>query len=104
MGYVQSFNDGGVPYFASTFSDEATGIQYNSVLVQAPGSLAAGAKSLVNIEILGTSSALSPTPHSGMVRASPSSLAVAHAHLESAPRKLSADGKPVLAKVHRSFA
>lgn len=56
--YVKSFDNGGVPYFASSFTDVVTNVQYKSVLIQTPGSLAAGAKSMVNIEILGASSML----------------------------------------------
>lgn len=103
--YVQAFNDGKVPYFASSFIDETTKTQYKSVLVQTPGSLNTDAKSLVNIEILGTTSKLAVTTHHHSVaRASSSALAAAHAHLVKAPRKLSTENKPVLAKIHRSFA
>lgn len=103
--YIKSFNDGGVPYFASSFTDLATNVQYKSVLIQTPGSLAEGAKSLINIEILGASSEMFVnTYRSSLARASSSSLAAARAHLELAPRKLSANNKPVLAKIHRSFA
>jgi len=102
--YVNAFNSGNVPYFASTFNDPATQTEYQSVLVQVPGSLAPGAKSLVNINLLGASStklkgAKVVSPH-----ATSSALAAAHQHLSAAPRQLSADGKPVLVKVHRSFA
>jgi len=103
--YVQAFNDGNVPYFASTFVDDVTNVQYKSVLVQTPGSLDVTAKSLVNIEILGTTSKLAVTNHQHtLARASSSALAAAHAHLAAAPRKVSAENKPVLAKIHRSFA
>merc|ERR1719174_462365 len=50
--YVSAFDSGSVPYFASTFTDPASKKQYNSVLVQTPGSLAPGAGSLLNIELL----------------------------------------------------
>jgi len=101
--YISAFDSGGVPYFASTFTDPATNTQYQSVLVQTPGSLAPGAKSLLNIELLGTSAVLRGQPHS-IPRASSAALAVSHAHLQAAPRQVSADGKPVLTKIHKSFA
>merc|ERR1712226_688089 len=68
--YIKSFNDGGVPYFESSFTDLATNVQYKSVLIQTPGSLAVGAKSIVNIEILGASSAMSLNYRSSLARAS----------------------------------
>jgi hypothetical protein len=106
--YVTTFNDGNVPYFASTFTDPTTQTEYKSVLIQTPGSLAPGAKSLANMELLGSSSVLldqrSAVHHHRIPRASSAALATAQAHLAAAPRKLSSDGKPVMAKVHRSFA
>lgn len=105
--YVNLFNADSVPYFASTFEDENTQVSYKSVLIQTPGSLSPGAGSLLNIELISSSSSLLQhhvLHQYSSSRASSSALAAAHAHLASAPRKLSADGKPVLAKIHRSFA
>lgn len=106
--YINAFNSGGVPYFASTFTDAATNTKYKSVLVQIPGSLAPEAKSLLNLEILSTTSSLfeasNDVYHHQIPRASSASLVNAHNHLESAPRQFSSDGKPVLVKLHRSFA
>jgi hypothetical protein len=94
--YTAAFDAGQVPYFPSSFVDPESKAEYNSILVQIPGSLAPGAKSLLNVQILGSSS-LKRTHGT-------SSLATAWAHLECAPRKLSVEGKPVLVKSHRSFA
>lgn len=106
--YITAFDNGGIKYFASTFEDEATDAKYNSVLVQTPGSLASGSYSMVNIELLASSSSLLESradlyKHS-VPRASSEALAAARAHLSAAPRNLSEDGKPVVAKVHRSFS
>jgi len=94
--YTAAFNAGNVPYFASTFVDPETEVEYSSALVQIPGSLAPGAKSLLNVQILGSTSSRRSLGSS--------SLATAWMHLESAPRKRSSEGKPVLVKSHRSFA
>jgi len=105
--YIQAFDNGGVPYFASTWTDQLTQKEYKSVLVQTPGSLAPGAKSLVNIQLLAASSSLleqREVYRHSIPRASSAALGAAHARLEAAPRKLSADSKPVLVRVHRSFA
>jgi len=106
--YITAFNNGGVPYFASTFTDAATNKKYKSVLVQVPGSLAPSAKSLLNVEILAATSSLldarDDLHHHDSPRASSESLAAAQSHLEAAPRKLGANGNPVMAKLHRSFA
>lgn len=105
--YVSTFDAAGVPYFASTFTDSSN-TEYHSVLVQVPGSLAADAKSLLAIELLGTTSAqLSMRPglhRHALPRASPASLARAQQRLAAAPRIVGANGKPVLAPVHLSFA
>jgi len=105
--YISAFESGGVPYYASKWVDELTQTTYASVLVQTPGSLAPNAKSLLNIQLLASSSLLltaSAIVHDDSHRASSSALAAAHNRLASAPRKLSADSKPVVARVHRSFA
>jgi hypothetical protein len=106
--YITAFDNGGIPYFASTFVDEVTDAKYNSVLVQTPGSLASGSSSMVNIELLASSSSLlearSELHQHAVPRASSTALEGARAHLAAAPRSLSGDGKPVVAKVHRSFA
>jgi hypothetical protein len=104
--YVSAFDSDKVPYFASTF--QSAGKTYKSILIQTPGSLAAGAKSHINIEILGSSSSIlearAGLHHHDVPRASEVTLASAHSHLGSAPRKFGANSKPVLVKVHRSFA
>ena len=94
-----------VPYFQSTFSDSSNA-KYESILIQVPGSLAEGAKSVINIEITAKASAvLAGQVHEhSMPRVSQLALQKAHAHLAAAPRQVSADAKPVLAKLHRSFA
>jgi len=106
--YVSAFDSGSVPYFASTWTDPSSKKQYKSVLVQTPGSLASGAGSLLNIELLGASSMLlearSGLHQHELPRASSEALAAAQSHLAAAPRKFGANGKPVVAKVHRSFA
>lgn len=106
--YISAFDAGAVPYFASTFTDPQSKTKYKSVLVQVPGSLAPGAKSLINMELLATSSSLLDAReglhHHVQPRASSASLKDAQQHLLAAPRQLSASGKPVLAKLHRSFA
>merc|ERR1719498_469201 len=56
--FISAFTAGSVPYFASTFVDSATLKSYNSVLVQVDGSLKKGAKSLLLLELLGSSSKL----------------------------------------------
>ena len=106
--FVSAFDNGSIPYFASTFMGE-NGKTYYSVLVQMPGSLAEGAKSLNNMEIIAESSQLLPARlslHSYSVpRASQHSLEYAKKYLLDAPRKISLDGKsPVLAHLHMSFA
>jgi len=104
--YVRAFDNGQVPYFASSWIDELTQNTYASILVQTPGSLAPGAKSLLNIQLLSSTSA-SPVVGTSVVTApgaSSSALKAAHQRLASAPRKLSANNKPVLTRVHRSFA
>jgi hypothetical protein len=106
--YIAAFDNGGIPYFASTFVDEVTDATYNSVLVQTPGSLASGSNSMVNIELLASSSSLlearTELYQHEVPRASSMALEAARAHLAAAPRSFSADGKPVVAKVHRSFS
>lgn len=52
--YVSKFKAAAVPYLATTF--ESGGKSYNSILVHVDGSLAAGAKSLLVLELVGTSS------------------------------------------------
>jgi hypothetical protein len=104
--YISSFDSDKVQYFASTF--QSSGKTYKSIIVQIPGSLAANAKSTINIEILGSSSSIlearAGLHHHDIPRASLDTIAAAHFTLGTAPRKLSANGKPVLAGVHRSFA
>lgn len=107
--YVGAFDADKVPYFASTWTDPVTKKAYKSVTVQTPGSLATGAKSLLNIEILGKDSSILEARQGDLYehavpRASPNSLASAHERLLTAPRTLSANGKPVLTRVHRSWA
>jgi len=106
--YIKAFDADSVKYFSSTWTDPASKKSYKSILVQIPGSLASEAKSMINMEILASSTSILESranmhQHS-LPRASPESLATAHARLSSAPRKLSANSKPVLVKVHRSFA
>jgi hypothetical protein len=103
--YTSAFDSGGVSYFSSTFSDSSN-TTYESILVQAPGSLAAGAKSLINIEIVAKASSVltGPVHEHSMPRVSQPALETAHNHLAAAPRQVSSDGKPVLVKLHRSFA
>jgi hypothetical protein len=106
--YITAFDNGGIPYFASSFVDEVTNATYKSVLVQTPGSLASGSNSMVNIELLASSSSLldgrAGLYEHAVPRASSPALEAAQAYLAAAPRSLSADGKPVVAKVHRSFS
>lgn len=106
--YVTAFDKDKVPYFASTFSDPQTGAKYKSILVQIPGSLAAGAKSILSLEIMAKSSSLLSARqnihHHSSPRASPSALASAEAHFASIARKVGSNGKPLLKKVHLSFA
>jgi len=106
--YIKAFDAGAVPYFASTWTDEGTQLKYNSVIVQVPGSLAAGAKSLLNVQLLALSSAIfdgrAELHQHTSPQASPAALATALERLASAPRKLSLEGKPVLVSTHRSFA
>lgn len=105
--YLTAFAE--LPHFVSTFTDPLSGTEFASLLVQAPGSLANNAGSLIAIELLGAASSdlLRQTrkiyKHE-LPRASPQSLARAADHLSVAPRKLSADGKPVITPVHLSFA
>merc|ERR1712098_50458 len=94
--YTKAFDADSVPYYASSFTDPETQVVYKSVLFQTPGSLAPGAKSLLNMQILGTPSTTASVGSS--------SVSIAVKHLQSAPRKFSAEGKPVLVKTHRSFA
>jgi hypothetical protein len=106
--FVSVFDNDSIPYFASTFMGE-NGKTYYSVLVQMPGSLALGAKSLNNMEFVAESSQLLPAKprlYSCTVpRASQHSLEHAKKYLLDAPRQLSLDGKtPVLAFLHMSFA
>jgi hypothetical protein len=105
--YISAFDADKVPYFASTFT-AGGGKIYKSILVQTPGSLKAGAKSMINIEILGSSSSIlearAGLHHHDVPRASLENLAAAASHLARAPRKVSANSKPVLTKLHRSFA
>jgi hypothetical protein len=103
--YTSAFDAANVPYFSSTFSDSSN-TKYESILVQVPGSLAAGAKSLINMEIVATaSSVLTGQVHEhSMPRVSQLALDKAHVQLAAAPRQVSSDGKPVLTKLHRSFA
>merc|ERR1712098_187980 len=54
--YTKAFDADSVPYYASSFTDPETQVVYKSVLFQTPGSLAPGAKSLLNMQILGTPS------------------------------------------------
>jgi hypothetical protein len=106
--YIAAFDDDKVPYFASTFMNPETKEEYKSILVQVPGSLADGAKSLLSLEIMAKSSVLlsgrSGLHHHSLTRASPDALARAEAHFQSTTRKVGANGKPVLKKVHLSFA
>lgn len=85
-----------------------TSEKYKTILVQAPGSLANGAKSILSIEIMAKSSSLlserANVHHHSLPRASPSALAMAEAHLASVARKVGSNGKPILKKVHLSFA
>lgn len=103
--YILAFQADKVPYFPSTFSDSSN-TKYESILIHVPGSLAAGAKSLINIELVSkTSSVLKGQVHEhSMPRVSQLALQTAHDRLAAAPRQLSSDGKPVLTKLHRSFA
>merc|ERR1740138_904230 len=55
--YTSAFDSGSVPYFSSTFSD-ASNKKYESILIQVPGSLKAGAKSLINMEIVADDSSV----------------------------------------------
>jgi len=103
--YTSAFDAGNVPYFSSTFSDSSN-TKYESILIQVPGSLAAGANSLINIMIVATSSSvLTGQVHEhSMPLVSQLALDKAHVQLAAAPRQVSSDGKPVLTKLHRSFA
>merc|ERR1719183_88384 len=103
--YTSAFDADKVPYFSSTFSDSSN-VTYESILIQVPGSLAAGAKSLLNMEIVATASSVltGPVHEHSMPRASQVALERAHNHLAAAPRQVSSEGKPVLVKLHRSFA
>jgi len=106
--YVSTFDSDKVPYFASTWTDPSTKKAYKSILFQVPGSLGTNAKSLLNIAILCSSSSIlearTDLHFHFSPRAFPEALAAGHARLASAPRKLSSSGKPVLVKMHRSFA
>merc|ERR1712160_178489 len=103
--YISAFDAGAVPYFASTFTDPQSQTKYKSVLVQIPGSLAPGAKSLINMELLATSSSLLDARdglhHHVQPRASSASLKDAQQHLLTAPRQLSAVVTCVKAKCRR---
>jgi len=104
--YVTAFKD--TPHFLSTFTDPTSGKEYASLLVHIPGSLADKANSLIAVELIGAASgelaSMAGVHRYELPRASPQGLARATAYLDAAPRKLSADGKPVLAPVHLSFA
>lgn len=100
--YSSAFDADAVPYFQSSFTDPETNAVYKSVLFQVPGSLAPGAKSVINMQLVGSTSV--PEVAHGYLSVSSSALSIAQKHLQSAPRSLSADGKPVIAKLHRSFA
>jgi len=106
--YIKAFEAGKVPYFASTFTNPETEEKYKSILVQIPGSLAEGAKSILSLEIMAKSSSLlsarKDVHHHSLPRSSPSGLANAEAHLASVARKVGSNGMPVLKKVHLSFA
>jgi len=104
--YTAAFDAGNVPYFSSTFSSTTTNKKYESILIQVPGSLAAGAKSLIVMEIVSSaSSVLTGQVHEHETpRVSQGALDRAHAHLATADRQVSSEGKPVLVKLHRSFA
>ena len=52
--YIQKFKSADTPFLATTFESE--GKRYNSILVQVDGSLEPGAKSLLVLELIGTSS------------------------------------------------
>ena len=56
--YVSAFKTAGVPTFASTFVEPASGTKYYSLLVQVDGSLQEGAGSQLALLLLGTSSTL----------------------------------------------
>ena len=106
--YADAFANGSVPVHHATFDSE--GASYDSLLVQVPGSLKAGAKSLLNVLLLGATTATlaarearNPEPRP-VASASPSSLAKARARLDGAARLYAADGKPVLSLVHISWA
>jgi len=103
--YTSAFDADKVPYFSSTFSDSSN-VTYESILIQVPGSLAAGAHSLLNMEIVATASSVltGPVHEHSMPRVSQLALEKAHNHLVAAPRQVSSDDKPVLVKLHRSFA
>jgi len=106
--YISAFEKDNVPYFASTFTDPGTKKQYKTIVVQIPGSLAVGAKSILALEIMSETSSLLYAPsnlhHHDLPRASPNRLAKASARLASAPRKLGSNGMPVLTHLHMSFA
>jgi hypothetical protein len=106
--YISAFDKDKVPYFASTFTDAGTQKKYKSILVQIPGSLAAGAKSILSVELMAESSLLlssrAGVHHHSLPRATPTGLARAEAHLAAAPRKLASNGMPVITRVHLSFA
>lgn len=104
--YADKFANDSVPHFHSTFAVDGT--SYDSVIVQVPGSLKAGAKSLLNLQLLGaTTEALRARPNRVRHPAagpSPTSLRGASAALETADRAYGSTGAPVLSIVHVSWA
>lgn len=105
--YAAVFGNASVPTHHATFAEG--GKSYDSLLLQVPGSLKAGAKSLLNLLLLGeTTATLASRPgrhhEPRMSQASRSSLANAHAKLDDAHHLYDADSKPVLTLVHVSWA
>jgi hypothetical protein len=104
--YVSAFKAASVPAFASSFT--AAGSTYYSLTVQVPGSIAAGAGSLILVELIGSKSALlsarADLHRHPVARASPQALEKAQSHLATAPHKTSgAAAKPVLTLMKISF-
>lgn len=103
--YADAFKNGSVPFYHSTFAVE--GKSYDSLLVQVPGSLKAGAKSLLNLQILGATTgaleAMDGRVLHAVAQASASSLAQAAEKLDNATRLYGANGAPVLSGVHVSW-
>lgn len=97
--YVKSFQDGGVPFFPSSFTDPTNGKQFFAVLVNAPGSLDDKANSILNIMLVGNSSSLiGDAVYKHLTsRASTAALTAAQSAIQAAPRKTAVNStKPIL--------